>query len=149
MNFQAKIKTQKEQEILLAGLEKIESQLYLNSKAKARLLIPPLLKAEAEKQGVNLNQPAQTKSFSDEIRKKLLSLATVNLTLAFRPSAALVKKITSWFKKNLSSQAILAIQTDPGILGGAIISFNGHYHDFSLKKQLEKHFKTQKEDEII
>lgn len=69
-------------------------------------------------------------------------MTTVNLTLAFLPSKSLVKKLALWFKKNFGSKVVLDIQVDPKILGGAILSFNGYYRDFSLKKKLERKLKN-------
>ena len=63
---------------------------------------------------------------------------TLTLTLALKPSPQLVKRIKAWLKKEMAPHLVLKIQVNPAILAGAIISFQGRYLDFSLKKKIEK-----------
>ena len=62
---------------------------------------------------------------------------TVKLTLAFRPSAGLKKRVIQRLKDKLgAAEPMLEISIDPKIIGGAIITCNGRYQDLSVKKRL-------------
>ncbi|MBM3208773.1 hypothetical protein FJZ40_00565 [Candidatus Shapirobacteria bacterium] len=66
------------------------------------------------------------------------SLPKIRLTLAFPPSATLKRRLAAWLKKETGRKASWEIKTDKKILGGLILIFNGHYRNFSLKRELDE-----------
>jgi hypothetical protein len=73
-----------------------------------------------------------------EIREELGKVNAVKIILAVEPSRSLVKDIWAWVEKNVGEEIILEIKINPGIMGGLLISWNGRYADFSLRKKWEK-----------
>lgn len=126
----------------MAEIEALEKRLYQTGRRKGRMPISADLKKEAKKQKINLNNRQEAKDFLAKMKKSLADLPTVSLTLALAPSQALGKRLASWLGEFVAPNAILDITVDKAILGGVLISFRGHYYDFSLKKKLEKKLKT-------
>lgn len=81
-----------------------------------------------------------------EIKNKAEGLEAITLTLAFQAQQSTIDKISSFARQNLGENTIIEINVEPNILGGAIIVFNGRYHDYSLKTKLEEVFKTKREE---
>lgn len=76
----------------------------------------------------------------DELRKQLeavLAKAPVaHLTLAALPNTLIKKKLTAWFRSEISPDMLLtfAVRTDIG--GGAVIYAGSHVYDFSFRNLL-------------
>lgn len=80
----------------------------------------------------------------DEVKK----MKIVKITLAIDPSSVIISHISDWINQNLEANTLLDIDKDEKILGGAVISINGKYKDFSLRKSLAEVF-TRKKNELI
>ena len=76
-----------------------------------------------------------------EIKKTLLVLSVLKLTLPFEPNKPFLDRIYAWVKDNLPGSYVLAINYDPAIIGGVVVSIEGKYLDCSLRKQFEENFK--------
>lgn len=74
----------------------------------------------------------------EELISILENLPVVALTLAYAPSLKQIEKITELARGKFSPSAILEINFDPGIVGGATISYAGKYYDFSLSKIIDQ-----------
>lgn len=76
----------------------------------------------------------------DELRKALteiLSKARVaHVTLADLPNLAIKKKITSWFRQEISPNMLLTFSVRTDIGGGAVIQTGSHVYDFSFRNLL-------------
>lgn len=84
-----------------------------------------------------------------EIREFLGEVHAVKITLAVEPPRSLVKEIWNWVEKNAGEGIILEIKINPGILGGALIAWNGRYADFSLRERWEKDWKERGAERLI
>lgn len=82
------------------------------------------------------------KKFLEGLQKRLEKMGSVKLTLAFEPSKEITDEIHEWIKKNLAKDTLIETEVNKNILGGAIISFNGHFVDRSLDKSLNEYFKN-------
>ena len=80
----------------------------------------------------------------NNLKEDLKKIKVLKISLAIDPSKEQIEHIFNWVKENLGEGIILDIDKDESILGGAVISFNGQYKDFSLKRALEKIFKNKK-----
>ena len=80
----------------------------------------------------------------NNLKEELKKIKVLKISLAIDPSKEQIEHIFNWVKENLGEGIILDIDKDESILGGAVISFNGQYKDFSLKRALEKIFKNKK-----
>ena len=73
----------------------------------------------------------------EKLKQDLEGMSVLELTLAFEPDEETISMIYSWGKDNLGKNILLSLKTDPEIVGGAIISFEGKYNDVSAAKKLE------------
>lgn len=73
---------------------------------------------------------------------ELDQLKILQLTLAFEPPPKSITRLSDWVAANLGPGLILDLQFDPTILGGALIAYQGKYHDYSLKSALDRDFST-------
>lgn len=80
------------------------------------------------------------------IKQDLKKIRILKMSLAIDPTSETIDRLFDWVKENMGEGIILDIDKDESILGGAIISFNGRYKDFSLKRKLEEIFQTKKDD---
>jgi len=80
----------------------------------------------------------------NNLKEELKKIKVLKISLAIDPSKEQIEHIFNWVKENLGEGIILDIDKDESMLGGAVISFNGQYKDFSLKRTLEEIFKNKK-----
>jgi hypothetical protein len=78
----------------------------------------------------------------DLVVSEIRDLPVYNAKLAFDPSRSLIEEVGIWCKKRWGRDAILAIEVDPSIIGGIILTANGSYFDYSVKSKLNKQFKV-------
>jgi len=106
----ATLRTKDDVDALLGEIDAYRDSLY---KTKGKVQIPPEL---------------------DKLEETVKKLEVVQLTLAYEPSP---QDIEVFFK---AAGKILDISKDARILGGAVVSYQGKYSDYSLKKKLESYF---------
>lgn len=89
---------------------------------------------------VNVGSNTSLKKFFEDILRTVASLPVATLTLAFEPRSANLVAITEWFVSNLHTQVLLDIEVDPGLVAGAVVTFNGKSQDFSIRPQVDRIF---------
>ena len=97
---------------------------------------------------INPSDYSSVEKLLNNIKEAFKKIQILKISLAVDPSEEMIGHIFDWVKENLGKGIILDIDKDESILGGAIISFNGTYKDFSLRRALEEIFQTKK-DEIM
>jgi F0F1-type ATP synthase delta subunit len=90
-----------------------------------------------EQYQVNKDDKMQIRVFLTEVIKTVNDLPVVALTLAKAPKRATIMTIQEWFLRTYNKLIILDISIDPDLIAGSVIQFQGKYHDYSLKKQLD------------
>lgn len=78
-----------------------------------------------------------------EIKKKGESFPIVTLKLGYDPTRNHLETFSSWFITRLKHKVILCVLVERTLLGGAYITYNGYFKDYSLKKKLQYVFKDQ------
>ena len=68
----------------------------------------------------------------EKILEEIEKTPTAVLTLAYVPSVYSVKKISGLINESAKQPIILNINTNPRILGGALIEYQGKFEDYSL-----------------
>jgi F0F1-type ATP synthase delta subunit len=106
-----------------------------------------LLKKLLEEEKIDFSNLRLTKDHLIHIKESLSSAKVVNLTIAIEPNLEMINKLSLWVKSNLGDDSVLDLKIDQSILGGAIISYEGLYKDYSLKSSLEKIF-SEKRNQI-
>lgn len=77
-------------------------------------------------------------SYLIQLAGELKKLPVIHLSIAVEPTYETLNNIHAWLLRELNSNFILELEYDPGLIGGAIITYQGKYHDGSLKTQLEE-----------
>lgn len=96
-----------------------------------------------EKQRVHLNNPVEVKEALEKIKKEGETLPIVTLQLAFEPTRDILKNIHLWFLRRMEKTVLLEITLERQVLGGAFISFNGTYKDYTLKTKIDSFFEKR------
>lgn len=91
-------------------------------------------------QKIDIYDAISLSKFIADIKKALMRVAVMDLYLSFDPSRETVKMFGEWLGENMSSKVILRIHTNPELLGGAIVEFNGLRKDYSLNFMLKEKF---------
>ncbi len=91
------------------------------------------------------NHGLMTKAI-DELKERLRTLNVIQLTLAFQPDEDAISIFSDWVKKNVGPTAIIDLQFDKTIVGGALIISSGQYKDYSVRKKLGGRFQIQREE---
>lgn len=89
----------------------------------------------------------------EEVRQILLQIQnfakdarSLSLTLAFKPSAKSFLTIAQTIKQRFGDDVVLEMTTNPDLVGGAVIIFEGKYIDLTVKKKLDILFEVKKEE---
>lgn len=77
-----------------------------------------------------------TAKYLDVLQESLDKIKVLDVTLAFVPSSSFIEKLSVWVNANVSTNVIIKVALDNTIVGGCILSFEGRYLDFTIKKRL-------------
>lgn len=119
-----------------------------NSFDAVRQDLMPILQENFFKEPITTDNHAVVKEKIEDLREKLHGLRTVQLTLAFAPNDEAISLFSDWIKKNVSPTAIMDLQFDKTIVGGAQIIVDGEYRDYSVRKGLASRFQIQREESM-
>lgn len=89
---------------------------------------------------VNIKSPSDLKAFFEKLQDKVREIKIINLTLAFEPNDKTLKKFIQWFQVNMQKEVLFEIEVDPRLVAGAVITYNGKYQDYSLRKKVDQYF---------
>lgn len=85
-----------------------------------------------------------SKEYLEGLHTELDKLNTVYLTLSYEPDAQSFASFYQWFVDNVGPAIVLDVYTNPNLLGGAQISFNGKYFDGSLITKINQINRSRK-----
>jgi len=155
-NILSEIKTKEEANTLSEEIDLLRSSLYEgndqsksggNAESFSQTLSSNIRKNISKAISEDLKQSTVSlEQFLDDLQKTIENLPVLTLTLAFEPTGETAIKITNWTSNNLGDKVIIDFDFDKRIVGGAIISYQGQYRDFSLKKAITKSFETNNEE---
>lgn len=146
------IRTQEEAQELLHSLSSFESQIYSLKKSGLQDYFSHLPKNISEAMQMtfqgDVTEENMQKLHNDvkQLQDKIDHAKIVQLTLAFEVDEDAINLFSSWTKANIGPDALIAIQLDRTMVGGAIIVAGGQYRDYSVRKKLSQVFQIQKED---
>lgn len=64
------------------------------------------------------------------------SAPTVTITLAGVPSGDVKTKLVSWCRKELNPGMLVSFRLNRNILGGMVVAYGSHIHDWSFRRKL-------------
>jgi len=82
---------------------------------------------------INAESLPAVKDFLHMLLEKITALPTLALTIAFEPKEQTLKVLSEWFLVNMHKQILFEITVDPTLVGGALITYNGKFSDFSIR----------------
>jgi len=88
-----------------------------------------------------VNQQTDKQSWLTGLNRAVRAMSVVRLTLALDPSVGMVEKINAWIKANKGEATIVSFDVEPGLVGGAKISFGGRIFDGSVSLKLAEFWK--------
>lgn len=120
-------------------LDKLESSMF-TSETDVESLLNSLLSPDEKD---SLTQYCQDKKLSLEnkndlgiavksLQQDLEGLTEVLITFAYQPSVQSLAHFKSLLNEKVGANVVLDVNTDPSILGGAIIEYKGKFGDYTL-----------------
>lgn len=123
--------------IVLEGLYKTDFQLDKALMEQFGLRKKDLFLSLMRDNQIQPESNTDLKEFFQTIQKQIASLPLLTLTLAFEPTEQTLKTLSEWFLLNLKKQVLFDITVDQKLIGGATITYNGKYQDYSIRPKVE------------
>jgi len=145
----SRIRTTEERDSLIAEIDILLAAVYehkgagLDSalKNRVRYWVAELIRGHIPP------DPDAAENYLRDLKDRLTGLKTLGLRIAFEPTDSTIDKLISYVRKSITKEIILDVEIDPGIFGGAQITYMGEFRDFSLKRLFEEEYK-KKESEL-
>ncbi len=97
-----------------------------------------------KKNNISWDDQEKTKDFLFGLKKSIEAAKVLKLTLSFKPDSHMVSLFSGHITRTFGQYILLDFTYDPSIMGGAIISFQGVYKNFTLKKRIADVFEQQR-----
>src|SRR5258708_4629658 len=91
---------------------------------------------------INPQSTPAVKDFLFILMQKVNALPVLSITVAFEPQTQTLKSISEWFFLNMKKQILFEISVDKRLVGGAAITFNGKFYDFSIRPTFDSILKN-------
>jgi F0F1-type ATP synthase delta subunit len=89
--------------------------------------------------------PDSIKQYLESFHDALQQMQIISIEIAFPPAEETLAILIAWIRKNMSNTIIMDISIDRTLLGGARISFEGHYKAFDLMLFVEHAIEQQRD----
>jgi len=131
--------------LLLEEIRLLQDALYTTQEDGVERVLPEKVRFEVAQsmREILAEASANRHEVLESMKQFALQQKQLSLTVAFRPSSAFVTTVVSWVRSHVGEGIILDFRYEPAVVGGAVIEFNGHYGDFSLKKKFQTYFDTK------
>lgn len=87
---------------------------------------------------INAESASALKEFVDSLITYINALPVLSLTFAFEPKEQTLTRMSEWFSLNTKTQILFDISVDSTIMGGAKISYNGKFLDYSIRPKVDE-----------
>jgi F0F1-type ATP synthase delta subunit len=146
-DFLSQIKTKEDKLSLLSMIDNINAILYTKSfktelKKKAPKEFYEILNKDFTKLKWQLRSIGE---YLNELKEEIVSVETVEITLAFNPSQDFLDKLSNRVKTDFGKNVAPDVIVDQGIIAGAKIAFMGKIKDLSFRKMLKNTMNSEKE----
>lgn len=139
------IQTQDDVREFVTQLDATIDQLYHHTTDINKVLDETIAYAKKEKiisllasEGIEISHKEAVQKYLQELKKIVMELPVITLNIAFEPSSAFVKIVAGWLASHINRPIVSAFVVDRSLIGGAVISYQGKYVDFSMKKILDE-----------
>lgn len=141
------ISTKAELDRLIYSIDKFKLDLYTYSSAELErclhyqydIKFNSLIQTLLAKNDLDIqdNTKVQVEKLLDAVARELASIEIVDLTIAFSPTARFLTVLRHWVYENVSNNVVIDIHTDPSVIGGACITYRGHFMDLTISNKLK------------
>ena len=139
-DFFSMIYTKNDLVLFYKEIDQVIAELFKSSEGTEHVLGETLSSEKKQKimaflkaSGIELSDQVKVQEQLQIIKELGNLLPVVSLVLAFEPTAKNIRNISLWFNRSLDQKVLLDITLERTIIGGAHISFEGLYHDATLK----------------
>ncbi len=89
----------------------------------------------------NVSEGSKNKliGFFNRIQEQIAAIAVITMTVAIEPPEEIMTELAQWFLTNINRQVLFDIRVDPVLAGGATISFNGKFKDYTIRPVFDKY----------
>ena len=143
--------TKQDAYVLLDSLMQLEKFLYstkINIASKlGELFSEKKTKAITDflkKEKIDLKNPQVLVKTLAGVKQTIKDMSVIQIQLAIAPTEEILASIVKWFEKNGKRKSLLDIQVNKALIGGLIISKQGLYKDYSVKREFENKFRNPK-----
>ena len=135
-------KTTRELNLLSEELDLLEGSLFRGEAGSFDSALASDVREEVASAIRNLlkNSGLDKGKLISDVKLEIANLTHLKITMAYEPDSSVISMIYTWAKENIAEKFVLDINSDPKILGGALISWKGKYGDFSLRRKFEESF---------
>ena len=144
------VHTKKDLDVILRELEKLQKSVYETDTTVFDEALSKYVRSDVAKMiraDLNTQQVAKDEYFK-VLDRRLRVLKPLKLTMAFEPSENFEERVHEWATKNIGEFVYIHFVYNPTVVGGALIEYEGKFHDFSLNKTLDELF-TQESENIV
>ena len=135
------IATTSDQDEFLNTIDTLRDSLY-NKEIDITVRLKTIRADFAGVLGPILESDADKAKVLDDLRLAVKKMRVLNIRLGFNYDLDFVRRLADWVKNNVGQDVVLELQTNLGLIGGATISFDGKYRDYSVKSALDKVWKN-------
>lgn len=102
---------------------------------------PPVLTLTAATYLRSLNQegavtPDKLEKTIEALESYKASAPSITFTLAAPATEQVKKQLTSWVRSNLSPETLVSFEHNRTLLGGIVVRYGSHVHDWSVRREL-------------
>ncbi|MFV1916995.1 MAG: F0F1 ATP synthase subunit delta [Patescibacteria group bacterium] len=128
---------EEEVDLLLASVYKVDKGTFEEVlDRQVRVWIAQAIKEKMAKEGIGKEE------FLRDLKEKIGKIKVLRVTLAFELTEASLDRLHNWVAANVEGSTVFEISYNPTLLAGAIVTYEGRYKDYSLRKKFSGYFET-------
>lgn len=114
----------------------IKAQLNSKTASKPPILSEPAMAAVRASTGKDLLNQQILNELITALEAHRSSAETVTITLAAPATTTVKQALVSWCRENIAGDILVSFQINTGLLGGLVVRYGSHIHDFSFRRQI-------------
>jgi hypothetical protein len=114
----------------------IKAQLNSKSASKPPLLSESAMAVIRSSTGKELLSQQAIDELITALEAHRSTAETISITLAAPVTADAKKALVSWCRDNISGEILVSFQINTSLLGGMVVRYGSHIHDFSFRRQI-------------
>jgi len=138
------IKTRQDRDLLVSELDILLSSVYQKKESEFKKYLQVYLRSQSARailasldaEGIDTASFVALKTHLEKLQEEIAELPVLKLTVAIEPTIELTREICQSARKRIDSRLLLDLEVDQTIIGGAVMSFQGLFRDFSLKTKI-------------